>query len=629
MESDIIKDDFVETETFDLGTLEINKTCAKTFTFREVSKVDMEMKVQYCTAPTDMRYSTELCQEEEKFILERKDFVFESMKTFLGERGPQTIDEVPNVAILGSGGGFRAMVSLSGVFCALKDMHVLDCAMYTAGLSGSAWYLSTLYSHPEWPHLHPRVIRDTLRDNISDNWMWLMFTPSWMYRHLKIIVEKKQRGQPVSFTDLFGYLVGDTILKDRDEMPLLSEQQQKIESAVVPFPLYCCVHVKKDVPAKKYCEWLEFSPYEIGVARYGTFMKTEYFGSKFFCGKLVGPYPEPPLHYLQGIWGSAFTIVLHRVLHEAKLPSDTIDDMSNPGDLREELREMIDGKDDDDDDDSDSDNEDDDDVTDNNNTSGETKEKDNDDEGFFGRFFENLVDKLAVLKTRTGRAGLVHNFLRGLQILTAPFLSGEAEDETDAADELALTSSHIYLVDSGLVFNSPYPPLLRPERKVDVFISFDFSARKRDVEFPFEELLLAEEWAKKNKLKFPPIKAEQKYKKHGMKEVYVFRHPTDPTCPIVIHFVLANKTFKQQIKPGIPRETKEDKDYANFSLFEDRHNWYSTFNFHYRKEQFNRLADLNEFNTLLGEQTIKDVIAECVQRRRQQRLQSPESEVQS
>ena len=36
MESDILSDDFVETETFDLGNLEINKTSAKTFTFREV-----------------------------------------------------------------------------------------------------------------------------------------------------------------------------------------------------------------------------------------------------------------------------------------------------------------------------------------------------------------------------------------------------------------------------------------------------------------------------------------------------------------------------------------------------------------------------------------------------------------
>ena len=47
--------------------------------------------------------------------------------------------QMPNIAILGSGGGFRAMVSLSGVFCALKDMGVLDCAMYATGLSGSAW----------------------------------------------------------------------------------------------------------------------------------------------------------------------------------------------------------------------------------------------------------------------------------------------------------------------------------------------------------------------------------------------------------------------------------------------------------------------------------------------------------
>ena len=38
-----------------------------------------------------------------------------------------------------------------------------------------------------------------------------------------------------------------------------------------------------------------------------------------------------------GLWGSAFTILLQRVLREGKLPDDTIEEMSNPGDLREEL----------------------------------------------------------------------------------------------------------------------------------------------------------------------------------------------------------------------------------------------------------------------------------------------------
>ena len=95
--------------------------------------------------------------------------------------------------------------------------------------------------------------------------------------------------------------------------------------------------------------------------------------------------------------------------------------------------ETVDGRvDDDDAEDSNSDNEDDYDVTDgcnnkNNDSNDETKEKhdNDDDEGFFGRFFEALADKLAVLKTRAGRAGLVHNFLRGLQVMTsAPLFSG-------------------------------------------------------------------------------------------------------------------------------------------------------------------------------------------------------------
>lgn len=42
------------------------------------------------------------------------------------------------------------------------------------------------------------------------------------------------------------------------------------------------------------------------------------------------------------------------------------------------------------------------------------------------------------------------------------------------------------LIDAGLMFNSPYPPLLRKERTVDVILSFDFSAREADEERPFK-----------------------------------------------------------------------------------------------------------------------------------------------
>lgn len=49
-----------------------------------------------------------------------------------------------------------------------------------------------------------------------------------------------------------------------------------------------------------FTEWVEFSPYEIGMPKYGAYMNSELFGSKFFMGKLVKSYGEPPLHFLQG-----------------------------------------------------------------------------------------------------------------------------------------------------------------------------------------------------------------------------------------------------------------------------------------------------------------------------------------
>lgn len=35
-----------------------------------------------------------------------------------------------------------------------------------------------------------------------------------MHKRLQVIRDKKARGQPVSFTDFFGYLIGDTVLKE-------------------------------------------------------------------------------------------------------------------------------------------------------------------------------------------------------------------------------------------------------------------------------------------------------------------------------------------------------------------------------------------------------------------------------
>ena len=47
------------------------------------------------------------------------------------------------------------------------------------------------------------------------------------------------------------------------------------------------------------------------------------------------------------------------------------------------------------------------------------------DSSFSKRALEYLMEKFPVLQTREGRAGLVHNFLCGLQLMSAPVRSGE------------------------------------------------------------------------------------------------------------------------------------------------------------------------------------------------------------
>lgn len=47
--------------------------------------------------------------------------------------------QVPNIAIMGSGGGIRAVIGMCGAVTALQDENLLDSTMFAAGVSGSAW----------------------------------------------------------------------------------------------------------------------------------------------------------------------------------------------------------------------------------------------------------------------------------------------------------------------------------------------------------------------------------------------------------------------------------------------------------------------------------------------------------
>ncbi|CAE1306873.1 PLA2G4 [Acanthosepion pharaonis] len=560
-------------------------------------------------------------------------------------------------------------------------------------------------------------------------------------------------------------------------------------------------------------------------------MKVEQFGSKFFLGKLCRNFEEPPLHFLQGIWGSAFCILFKRLFEDNRKldPVEMIrQNISDELDKKQECSSTDSSDSEEETEDNDSRRESNDsiqsdvtmmsdgscvsdldkdlDAVDNFQPNFRRNSQDNildvetarrnafeslnkciapddtlndlyeynddDDEeeeekkvlncrlvrkngrryrhkldrsevkrkqstkkeyGFWRKVMIGLVENknIEILSTRAGRAGIVHNPMRGLSLQKlyplSPFTQippkehFSTPDEFDGNFEMHSTEiKKLYMVDAGLTFNSPYPLVLRPQRAVSLILSFDFSARPSDDHPPFyvmnslslarsfslsrslslslspslsrslsslrspplsllslslalsplslslalslslslslslarslspslslarslsrslprslshsllsrslpislslslSELLLAEKWARINNIPFPPIDTSV-FEKEGMKELYVFRNPNDPYCPVVMHFVLCNKTFREFKAPGVPRETPEEKEFANFSIFEDPAAPYSTFNFKYSHLAFDRLAKLTEFNTLLHVEEIKKCIAEQIELKR-------------
>jgi hypothetical protein len=81
-----------------------------------------------------VRIGNEICEEELAFYEKRRKFTRRGLAKFLGVREHE-IDErdIPTIALAGSGGGYRAMLGLTGYIKAMKESGLFDCVTYMAG----------------------------------------------------------------------------------------------------------------------------------------------------------------------------------------------------------------------------------------------------------------------------------------------------------------------------------------------------------------------------------------------------------------------------------------------------------------------------------------------------------------
>uniref|UniRef100_H3A914 Phospholipase A2 n=1 Tax=Latimeria chalumnae TaxID=7897 RepID=H3A914_LATCH len=629
MDANYVMDETLGTKSFQISSLKVGENKEVPFDFNNVTKVFLEMSLEFCSY-THLRFSMALCAKEKSFRQKRREHVMKGINKLLGSEisshKPTSLRETLLVRIYWANSGFLSQEGYKHILPPITYSLVFLLGLVLNG--AVIWvYMSTLYSHPDFPKKGPKEINKELMKSVSYNPLYLL-TPQKVKRYIEALWQKKNSGQPVTFTDIFGMLIGETLVNNRMNSKL-SHMVEKTDDGQCPLPLFTCLHVKPDVSELMFADWVEFNPYEIGMAKYGTFMPPDLFGSKFFMGTVVKKYEENPLHFLMGVWGSAFSILFNRVLG---VSSSHNQDSTMENEIENLKPEHIVGNDN-----SDSDDE----SQERKGTEALDAEEEcqrNNQASWVQRMLTALFSDTALFNTREGRAGKVHNFMLGLNLNTSyplsplgDFMTQESveEDEMDAAvadpdefeliyEPLDVKSKKIHVVDSGLTFNLPYPLILRPQRGVDLIISFDFSARPGDSSPPFKELLLAEKWARMNKLPFPKIDTNV-FDREGLKECYVFKPKKsfrEKDCPIIIHFVLANINFRKYKAPGVPRETQQEKDFADFDIFDDPETPFSTFNFQYSNDAFTRLHDLMEFNTLNNIDVIKEAIKESIILRR-------------
>lgn len=243
----------------------------------------------------EVRLSSDLSEGEIKATRNRRGRVQMCLHELLDVHFDE--NNVPNIVVLGSGGGLRAMIALLGTLVELKNQNILDAVMYLCGVSGSTWCMSMLYTDWKWS--------EKLK-SLEENLIKILTVDSWDIWKAIEYLEESSEDENYSLTDVWACVVYK-ILHQFDENKL-TDYSDASDTGINPYPIYAAVDKEKlsEVGASSPETWFEFTSHEAGYTALGAFVSTENFGSKFEKGKLMEKKKKKTICYMQGLWGSAF-----------------------------------------------------------------------------------------------------------------------------------------------------------------------------------------------------------------------------------------------------------------------------------------------------------------------------------
>ncbi|NXY31378.1 PA24E phospholipase, partial [Pomatorhinus ruficollis] len=528
----------------------------------------------------DARLGFDLCTDEQNFLKNRKKVVAAALKEVLHLEEDLQEHEVPIVAVTTAGCGIRALTAMYGSILGLQKLRVLDCVSYISGSSGTTWTMTKLYEDADWSRKDLGEVIVEARKQAAKCKMGAFCLKS-LRNYYRELSQRTQAGHKTSFIDLWGLMI-EAMLNDGKSHHRLSDQRQAVNQGQNPLPIYLALNVKDKVATKDFREWVEFTPYEVGFLKYGAFIRAEDFGSEFFMGRLMKKLPESRICFMQGMWSSIFSKNLLDAWHAAdnsedfwhRWTQDKVTEIEEQPDLPEKPYEMA--------------------------TCVFTPTS-----GLSTTLRDILTDRPAVSK--------YHNFLRGFQmhneyIQHEHFTKWKDTLLDTSPNDLRGNSEHLELVDAAFFFETSYPPLMRPERKVDVIIHLNYTGGSQTL--PLEQ---ACRYFAEQEIPFPCIGLTDDEK--NLKECYMFDGADTPGAPLLLYFPLVNDTFQRYVAPGMSRTAAEmEQGKVDISSFSSP---YSTREVSLKAEDFNKLLKLTNYNVMNNENMILQALRTAVARKKQ------------
>ncbi|KAG8126132.1 hypothetical protein E2320_021355, partial [Naja naja] len=493
----------------------------------------------------DVRLDYELCPDEQVFIQKRKKIVAAALKRVLCMDNDLQDHEVPVVAIMATGGGARAFTALHGHLLGLQKLNLLDC--FTT--------LSNLYEEPGWSQKDLLGPIAEAQKNMSKCKLDC-FTLDQLKEYRDILKQREKDGYKTCITDLWGIFIDQT-LGNGKRSSTLSEQKHAVNHGQNPLPLYMVLNTRDKYSLQEFKEWMEFTPFEVGLLKYGAYIRAEDYGSKFFMGRIMKKIPESHICFLKGMWSNVFSYNLLDAWRAIGSSEDSFwysytHDKIKQLEEKPPLPPVVEAV----------------------NT-------------YLVKPSCNIMKIVRKVITERVSTSEVYNFLNGFQ-LNNGYLENKnfyiwKDTVLDTFPNQLMTSlEYLSLVDTAAFIDTSYASLMKPERKVDVIIHLNYSSGSQTARKPPDTL-------QSKGIPFPKIDLSME---KNLKECYVFEDATDSEAPIVVFFPLINDTFKKYKAPGVKRGPTEMKqgEVDVTSPFSP----YAIQNFQYTKENFDKLIELTK-----------------------------------